>query len=305
MGLKDEVITTPYTFFATAGSISRVGATPVFVDIDPRTYNISPQLIEARITPHTKAIMPVHLFGQCADMAPIMEIARHYHLNVIEDAAQAIGAEYIPDQDSRQRAGSIGDLGCYSFFPSKNLGGFGDGGMVVGHHQELVTNVRMLRVHGSSQRYHHKYIGANSRLDSLQAAVLLIKLKYLEGWTHKRQENAQRYRTLVSQAGLTEKITLPYTEYSNRHIYNQFVIRVTNRDKLREFLTAQGIGNEVYYPIPLHLQECYRSLGYKPGDMPQAEDAAKNTLALPIYPELTPQMQEYVIEKIASFYQWA
>jgi len=304
IGYKDTVITTPYTFFATAGSISRTGARPIFVDIDPDTYNISPEYLERAIDsmPRTerknlKAVIPVHLYGQCADMAPILQICETYHLVVIEDAAQAIGSEY-----RGKRAGSMGDFGCFSFFPSKNLGAFGDGGIVTTHSDESYDKLCTLRVHGSRPKYYHKFIGGNFRLDAFQAAVVSIKLKYLDQWTLARQKNARTYRKLFKEAGLTDAVQLPF-EKENRHIYNQFVIRVKEgRDDLRRFLSDAGIGTEVYYPVPMHLQECFSDLNYKSGDFPEAEHAALHTLALPIYPELSSDQIEYVVEKIKAFY---
>jgi len=304
IGYKDTVITTPYTFFATAGSISRTGARPIFVDIDPDTYNISPECLERAIDsmPRTerknlKAVIPVHLYGQCADMAPILQICETYHLVVIEDAAQAIGSEY-----RGKRAGSMGDFGCFSFFPSKNLGAFGDGGIVTTHSDESYDKLCTLRVHGSRPKYYHKLIGGNFRLDAFQAAVVSIKLKYLDQWTQARQKNARTYRKLFKEAGLTDAVQLPF-EKENRHIYNQFVIRVKEgRDDLRRFLSDSGIGTEVYYPVPMHLQECFFDLNYKNGDFPAAEHAALHTLALPIYPELSDDQIEYVVEKIKAFY---
>jgi dTDP-4-amino-4,6-dideoxygalactose transaminase len=305
IGPGDEVITSPYSFFATAGVIVRVGARPVFVDIEPVTYNIDPARIERAISSKTKAIMPVHLYGQCAEMAPIMAVAKQRGLHVIEDAAQAIGADYA---DGR-RAGSIGTVGCFSFFPSKNLGALGDAGMVVTSDPDLAERIRVLRVHGSKPKYYHKRIGGNFRLDSIQAAVLNVKLKYLDGWTKRRQENAERYRTLFEQAGLTDKpgIVLPEARYQragvkHHHIYNQFVIRVPRRDQLMAQLTQQGIGSEIYYPVPFHLQECFRSLEYKEGDFPESERAARETLALPIYQGLTADQQAAVVQVIREFY---
>lgn len=291
----DEVITTPYTFFATAGSIARLGAVPVFVDIDPLTYNIDPSGIEASITAKTKAIMPVHLFGQMADMDPIMRIAKERRLFVIEDAAQAIGSEY-----RGLRAGSAGHLGCFSFFPSKNLGGFGDGGMVVTNDAELAEKVKLLRGHGARPKYHHILVGGNFRLDAMQAAVLRVKLRYLDEWTNRRQSNAERYRQLLSESA--PSVGLPWDASYGRHIYNQFVIRCQRREELMAFLKSKHIGSEVYYPIPMHLQECFASLGYRSGDFPFSEQAAVETMAIPIYPELTPEQQEYVAAAIADFF---
>ncbi len=290
----DEVITTPYTFFATAGAIARLGARPVFVDIDPLTYNIAPAGIEAAVTPRTKAIMPVHLFGQMADMDPVMEIARRHGLYVIEDAAQAIGAEY-----KGRRAGSIGHLGCFSFFPSKNLGGFGDGGMVTTNDPNLADRVKLLRGHGARPKYHHKLVGGNFRLDALQAAVLRVKLKYLDNWTVARQRNAARYHQLFVEANV--RIGLPHDAGYGRHIYNQFVIRSDQRDALMAFLKKQQIGTEVYYPVPMHLQECFAELGYQPGDFPNSEAAALETFAIPVYPELTEAMLASVVGVVNDF----
>jgi dTDP-4-amino-4,6-dideoxygalactose transaminase len=273
------------------------------VDIDPKTYNIDPAKIEEHITSKTKAIIPVHLFGQCADMEPIQEIARKYGLRIIEDAAQAIGSDYIKDSLPPQRAGSIGAMGCFSFYPSKNLGGFGDGGMVTTNDDELARRLRLLRVHGAAAKYHYQSIGVNSRLDALQAAVLLVKLRSLEEWTEKRRANAAYYDNLLE--GINAQaliIEIPHVQYNNRHIYNQYVIRAPKRDELRDFLAQEGVGTDVYYPLPLHLQECYQDLGYEAGDFPHAEKAAQETLALPIYPELTREQQEYVVFKIAEFF---
>ncbi len=292
----DEVITTAYSFFATAGSIYRLGGRPVFVDINPLTYNIEPAQIEAAISERTRAIIPVHLFGQMADMGPIMEIARRHDLIVIEDAAQAIGAEY-----RGRRAGSLGHFGCFSFFPSKNLGAFGDGGMIVTGDPDLARRARLLRNHGAEPKYYHKLVGGNFRLDALQAAILRVKLKYLDGWTAGRQRNADRYRRLFAAAGLTE-VLLPHDAGYGRHIYNQFVIRTPRRAAVMAELKARRIGHEVYYPVPLHLQECFAGLGYRPGDLPESERAAAETLALPIYPELTEEMQAAVVAAVASAY---
>jgi len=304
VGPGDEVITSPYTFFATAGSISRLGAVPVFVDIEAESFNLDPRLIPERLTSRTKVILPVHLFGQCADMQPILELARGCGLAVVEDAAQALGAEYrLAVEAEGRRAGSMGCLGCFSFFPTKNLGGIGEGGMVVTNDAGLAERVRLLRVHGSRQRYHHELIGCNSRLDSIQAAVLLVKLRYLEGWINARQAKAERYGALLAEAGLLGVVRPPKVRYANRHVFSQYVVRTPERDALRKYLAEQGVGTEVYYPIPLHLQECYCDLGYQVGDFPQAEAAAESSLALPIYPELTEEMQVFVVEKMAEFFQ--
>jgi len=305
VGYQDTVITTPYTFFATAGSIARTGARPIFVDIDPDTYNISPECLESTIdsmslkeVERLKAVIPVHLYGQCADMTPILEICERYNLAVIEDAAQAIGAEY-----RGKRAGSLGDFGCFSFFPSKNLGAFGDGGMVTTNSDDSYDKLCTLRAHGSRPKYYHKLIGGNFRLDAFQAAVVSIKLKYLDQWTKARQKNAKNYRSLFKHADLEDVVQLPY-EKEDRHIYNQFVIRVKERrDDLRGFLNDAGIGTEVYYPVPMHLQACFFDLNYKKGDFPAAEHAALHTMALPIYPELSEDQIEYVVEKIKGFYK--
>jgi dTDP-4-amino-4,6-dideoxygalactose transaminase len=305
IGPGDEVITTPYSFFATAGVIVRLGAKPVFVDIDLTTYNIDPAKISQVVTTKTKAIIPVHLYGQCADMGPIMKVAKDYKLSIIEDAAQAIGSEY---QDGR-RTCSMGTIGCLSFFPSKNLGCLGDGGMAVTSDPELAERMRVLRVHGSKPKYYHKLIGGNFRLDTIQAAVLNIKLNYLDEWTRKRQENAIRYGELFKRSGLVdrENVRLPapvYRESGVRHyhIYNQFVLRVDRRDALVAFLKQKEIGVEIYYPVPFHLQECFEYLGYREGDFPESERAAKETIALPIYPELTMEQQVEVVEAVTAFY---
>ena len=298
IGPGDEVITTPYTFFATAGSIWRTGAKPVFVDIEPDTYNIDPARIEAAITRRTKAIIPVHLFGQVAEMDPIQEIARRHGLTVLEDAAQAIGSAY-----HGTRAGTLGDVAAFSFYPSKNLGGFGDGGMVTTNQPQLARRITRLRVHGMEPKYHHHEVGFNSRLDAFQAAVLRVKLRHLDAWTSLRRDVADRYRNLFASHGLEEMVGLPIERQGNFHIYNQFVIRVPAflRDSLRDYLTARKIGSEIYYPIPLHLQVCFASLGHKPGDFPHSEAAARETIALPIYAELTDAEQRYVVGSIRQF----
>jgi dTDP-4-amino-4,6-dideoxygalactose transaminase len=291
LGPGDEVITTPFTFFATVGCISRTGAKPVFVDIDPRSYNIDPSLIEAAITPRTKAIMPVHLFGQVCDMDPILEIASRHNLFVIEDAAQAISATY-----KGRAAGTMGTVGCFSFFPSKNLGGVGDGGMVVTNDQKLYDLLSIMRSHGSKPKYFHKYVGGNFRLDPLQAAVLLVKLPHLNAWSEGRRRNAAIYDQLFAGTG----VVTPWIAPDCVSIFNQYVIRSERRDELMAHLKTQGIGTEIYYPLPMHLQECFSSLGYKEGDFPESEKAAKQVLALPIYPELTREMLEYVAAAVLA-----
>jgi len=298
VGPGDEVITTPYTFFATAGSIWRTGARPVFADIEPDTYNIDPARIEEAITPRTKAIIPVHLYGQVAEMGPIQEIGRRHGLTVLEDAAQAIGSAY-----HGTRAGTLGDVAAFSFYPSKNLGAFGDGGMVTTNLPQLARRIARLRVHGMEPKYHHHEVGFNSRLDAFQAAVLRVKLRHLDAWTSLRREVADRYRNLFGSHGLEEMVGLPIERQGNYHVYNQFVIRVPAmlRDALRDYLSARKIGSEIYYPIPLHLQVCFASLGHKPGDFPHSEAAARETIALPIYPELSDAEQRYVVGSIRKF----
>ncbi len=311
IGPGDEVITTPYSFFATAGCVARLGATPVFVDIDPATYNINAHEISGRVTGKTKAIIPVHLYGQMAEMDPILRLSKERKLVVIEDAAQAIGAEY-----QGRRAGSLGHYGCFSFFPSKNLGAAGDAGMVVTQNADRAAKVFCLRGHGAEPKYVHRFVGGNFRLDSLQAAVVLAKLPHLDGWTSSRQQNAQRYNTLFAESGLRvadtgafatkrwhlgAQVFLP-KRAQGRHIFNQYVIRVQQRDELKNFLGKKGIGTEVYYPIPLHLQECFAYLGHKAGEFPESESASKETLALPIYPELTDAQAKYVVDSIKEFF---
>jgi dTDP-4-amino-4,6-dideoxygalactose transaminase len=288
----DEVITTPYTFFATAGEVARLGATPVFVDIDRRTFNIDAAAIEAKITGRTRAIIPVHLFGQMADMPSIMEIARRHQLIVIEDAAQAIGAEL-----NGIRAGSIGHFGCFSFYPSKNLGAYGDAGMITTNDTSLAERLRLLRSHGFKTKYHNEAVGGNFRLDEIQAAVLRVKLKYLDGWTEARRQNAKLYRQNLPSM---RRLELPYELPNARHIYHQLVIRAEGRDTLAAHMRQQGIGCEIYYPIPLHLQPCFKDLGYSRGDLPISEAAADETLALPVYPELTPDMIRTVCDALVS-----
>jgi dTDP-4-amino-4,6-dideoxygalactose transaminase len=305
IGAGDEVLLPSFTFFATAGTVSRLGAIPVFVDIEEETYNIDPSKIEQKITSRTKAILPVHLFGQCADMDPLLRIAKEKKLFVVEDAAQALGAEYKPAAGSEgRRAGQIGDLGCFSFYPTKNLGAFGDAGMVVTDNTKLAEKIRLLRVHGSQPKYFHKQIGINSRLDTIQAAILLVKFKYLEKWTRERQKKAQRYRLLFQDLlSSANSLKLPAIQYQNRHIFHQYVIRVPERDRLKQFLAEEGIGTDIYYPVPLHLQECYSFLKYSRGDLPNSEKASEEVLALPIYPELTEDQQMAVVDRIKAFYR--
>jgi dTDP-4-amino-4,6-dideoxygalactose transaminase len=305
IGERAEVITTPFSFFASAGVIARLGARPVFVDIDRATYNLDPGRIEGALTPRTKAVLAVHLYGQCADMAPILTVAGRHGLPVIEDAAQAVGAEY---RDGR-RAGSMGAVGCLSFYPTKNLGALGDAGMVLTSRRELAETISALRVHGGTRQYRHETVGGNFRLDAVQAAVLNVKLAFLDEWTRARQRNAERYARLFREQRLLEhsNVEPPAVRYAasgvgHPHVYHQFVIRARNRDRLRAHLAERGIGTNVYYPVPLHLQPCFQSLGYRPGDFPEAESAARETLALPIYPELTETMQERVVAAIAEFY---
>jgi dTDP-4-amino-4,6-dideoxygalactose transaminase len=300
LGVKagDEVITVPFTFFATAGAISRLGAKPVFVDIESDSFNIDPHQIERAITSHTRAVIPVHLFGQCADMAAINSIAKRRGIRVIEDACQAIGAA----QESR-RAGALGDVGCFSFFPTKNLGGFGDGGLMTTDDDSLAEALSMLRVHGSRVRYLHEAVGINSRLDALQAAVLHVKLKHLDEWTEGRRRNAERYQRLFAQAQLLDRVLLPVSVPGNVHVYNQYTVRVRQRDDLRNYLKQKGIGSEVYYPLPMHLQNCYHGLGYHKGSFPVSERAAEEVLSLPIYPELTEDQQAYVVQTVTDFFR--
>lgn len=301
VGPGDAVITTPYTFFATAGCVARVGATPVFVDIDPVTFNIDPEQAARVLDGFTarfpdlrpRVLMPVHLYGQSADMDRLLELASAYGLKVVEDAAQAIGAEY-PSRAGTRKAGSMGDAGCFSFFPSKNLGGFGDGGMAVTDDEELADRMRMIRNHGAEPKYYHSMIGGNFRLDALQAAVLDIKLDCLETWHARRRVNAERYDALFEGSPVgTPRAVYRDSGVRNYHIYNQYIVRVSDRDRVRAALGDAGVGSEVYYPVPLHLQECFSALGYRPGDMPVSEAAAAGTLALPIYPDLTEEMQEH------------
>jgi dTDP-4-amino-4,6-dideoxygalactose transaminase len=319
VGHGDEVITTPYTFFATGGTVARVGARPVFCDIDPQTYNLSARAVQAFIDEHcdyrngklvnratgghVKVLMPVHLYGQMADMQPLMDIARQFGLKVVEDAAQAIGSEYpAADGSGPRRAGCIGDIGCFSFFPSKNLGAFGDGGLCTANDVALAETLRILRVHGGKPKYYHAVIGGNFRLDELQAAVLKIKLAHLDDWTAARQRNAAFYDQAFARAGLDGKVTLPVAVKGYRHIYNQYVVRAPDRDRLRAHLGDHGVGTEIYYPVPLHEQKCFDYLGYGEGDCPESSRAARETLALPVYPELAQAQLQYVVDSIAGFY---
>ncbi|HEX7175056.1 MAG TPA: DegT/DnrJ/EryC1/StrS family aminotransferase [Pyrinomonadaceae bacterium] len=302
VGAGDEVVTTPYSFFATASSITRLGASPRFVDIDARTYNIDASQVEDAINERTRALLPVHLYGQCAQMDELTKLGARRALPLVEDAAQAVGAE----ERAGRRAGSMSAVGCFSFYPTKNLGGAGDGGMMTTNDDELARRLRILRAHGGETKYHHSEVGINSRLDALQAAVLRVKFPHLDAWSDARAERADHYRRLFTDAGLAEEIALPFVREGVRHIYNQFVIRVVGegqRDALIEHLKRARVGTEVYYPVPLHLQECFRYLGHREGDFPRAERAARETLALPVYPELTPRQQEYVVASIGSFFR--
>jgi len=292
IGPGDEVVTSAYSFFASAGTIANNGATPVFVDVDPRTYNIDPHRLEAAITPRTKAVVAVSLYGQCCDLPAIQAICDKHRIWLIEDAAQSIGSEW-----EGKRSGSMTDFGTFSFFPSKNLGGAGDGGMIVTQNAEYAERARLLCNHGAKPKYYHSLIGTNSRLDALQAAILRIKLRHLDRWSEKRAKNAALYNQLFEGS----RVGRPYHEPRTRHIYNQYIIRVPDRDGLKTHLGEKGIGVEVYYPVPLHLQKCFASLGHKPGDMPHSEAAAKETLALPIYPELTEDQIRYVASSVREF----
>jgi dTDP-4-amino-4,6-dideoxygalactose transaminase len=294
----DAVLTTPYSFFATAGAISRVGAVPVFADIEEETFNLDVHRAAEALAAHPRirAMIPVHLFGGCADMDPMVKMAAERGIPIVEDAAQSIGSEY-----QGRRAGSMGEIGCFSFFPSKNLGAYGDGGIVTTNDARLAERLSALRVHGSKKKYYHQWIGVNSRLDALQAAVLRVKFRYLDGWSEERQKNAGIYRTLLAKLSVPVIPAMPAV-YQTRHIYNQFVIRSERRDALQAHLKKQGIGSEVYYPLPLHLQACYAFLGHKPGDFPVSEKLAAESLALPVYPELAFEDIEYVCESIRAFY---
>jgi len=293
IGPGDEVITTPFTFFASAEGISQVGAVPVFVDIDPKTYCMNIDLIREKISSRTKAIIPVHLFGHPVDMEPLMEIARQYGIKIIEDACQAIGALY-----HGQPVGSFGDAACFSFFPTKNLGGYGDGGMVVTNNEELYEKIKLLRVHGSYKKYHHSFVGYNSRMDELQAAILRVKFRYLEEWTEKRRAIAAKYRQLLENTS----VVLPVELKDCRHVYHLFVLRCEKRDELMQYLAGKGIHTAVYYPVPLHLQEVYKDMGFKPGDFPEAEKASRQALAIPHYPELDEGRMEYIAKAINEFF---
>jgi dTDP-4-amino-4,6-dideoxygalactose transaminase len=300
IGAGHEVVTTPHTFFATAGAIARSGARPVFVDIEPRTYNLDPARIEAAITEHTRAILPVHLYGQCAELDEILRVAERHNLPVIEDAAQAIGAE-----DRSRRAGSLGRAGCFSFYPTKNLGAAGEAGIVTTNDGELAARLRRLRAHGGATEYQHEELGFNSRLDTLQAAVLRVKLPHLDSWSQGRRERAATYARLLEEAGLAELVTPPFVREDARHIFHLYVIRTparATRDALIEHLRRSGVGTKVYYPVPMHLQQCFAPLGYSEGDFPHAEAAANETLALPMYPELSEEQQQYVVETIRRFF---
>jgi len=329
IGPGDEVITTPFTFFATGGAIARLGAKPVFADIDPATYNISPVKIRSYLgksSKKVKAIMPVHLYGQSVDMSEILALGKEYNIPVIEDAAQSLGSLYAPvpphvpgvpsgsEYSGRpeiigtplrlRKTGTLGLMGCYSFYPTKNLGGWGDAGLVTTDDEALAKLIRILRVHGAENRYFHQHIGLNSRLDAMQAAVLMVKLKYLDKWNKERLQRANLYNQLFKEAGLLKYLSTPVVKENRNHIYHQYTIRIqgNNRNKLRDFLKANNIGVEIYYPLPLHLQECFNYLGYKKGDMPESEKASLNVLSLPMYPELTPDMQGYVADKIKEFF---
>ena len=316
IGAGDSVVTTPFTFFATVGAIVRVGARVVFCDIDEKTYNIDPESLEEVLKMEAKkkrdskvkAVIPIHLYGQCADMAPVLSLGEKHELFIIEDAAQAIGAEY-PSPSGTRSACQMGDLGILSFFPSKNLGAYGDGGMILTNSEKWAENAKILRVHGAQHKYFHDTIGGNFRLDALQAAVLIVKLKYLNDWSEKRKNNALLYDRLFEESGLTSQgtIQLPEAVYRNSgvsryHIYNQYVIRAKKRDTLRNHLSAKGIATAIYYPLSLHLQKCFDYLGYKKGDFPESEKATSEVLALPIYPELTDDQQEYIVASIKEFY---
>ena len=293
----DEVITTPFTFFATVASIIRLGATPVFADIEPTSYNIDPNLVRNAISSKTKTIIPVHMFGQCADMEPILEMSRQHNIPIVDDAAQAIGAQY-----KGNRIGNIGTLGCFSFFPSKNLGAFGDAGMITTNDEILADRLRIIRHQGTQPKYHHKILGGNFRLDALQAAILRVKLKYLPTWTEERGNRAAYYTKRIYELGLAPEKVVPPQVIFDSHIFNYYVIKAQNRDSLKKFLADHNVASEIYYPVPMHLQESINSGQYKPGDFPICEKACKDVLALPIYPELTEEQQEYVVQMICQYY---
>jgi dTDP-4-amino-4,6-dideoxygalactose transaminase len=295
LGPGDEVVTSTYSFFATAGCVARLGATPVFVDIDPLTYNIDPAGVAAAVTPRTRAIIPVHLYGQSADLDPLLETAKRAGIPIIEDAAQAVGAAY-----KGRMVGGFGRVGCFSFFPSKNLGAFGDGGLVTTSDDTLAASLRRMRVHGADRQYFHQVIGGNFRLDALQAAVLRVKLPHLAGWTEARRRNAARYDRLFAEAGLAGRVTTPVAAGGRHHIFNQYVVRVPERDAVKAWLEARRVGSAIYYPVPFHEQACFAYLGYRTGQFPHAERAARETLALPIYGELTEDQQRYVVEVVAE-----
>ncbi len=315
VGPGDQVITTPFSFFASASAIIRAGASPVFVDIDPRTFNLDPAKLDAHLRagahPRLRALLPVHLYGQCADMSALQRLADEFHVALVEDAAQAIGAAWTDDQGQARRAGALGRAAAFSFYPTKNLSAYGDAGLVTTDDPEIAAHLRRLRNHGSPRRYVHEEMGWNSRLDAIQAAILRVKLNYVDGWNDARRQRAARYDQLFASSGLTSNgkqpentapISLPETTSRAHHVFHQYVIRAYRRDELREFLTARKIGTEIYYPIPLHLQPCFISLGYREGDLPEAERAAKEVLALPMFPELTEDEQRRVVASIADFY---
>jgi dTDP-4-amino-4,6-dideoxygalactose transaminase len=301
----EQMLTSPFSFFSSASCAHRAGVRPAFADIDPETFNLDPESVEAAITPKTGALLPVHLFGQCAPMEPLLEIGRRHDLPVIEDAAQSLGATYESASLGKKASGTLGKAGCYSFFPTKNLGCFGDGGMIVTDDAELAERLRLLRVHGGRQMYHHRYVGWNSRLDALQAAVLRVKLPHLDGWSRGRTANADRYDRWFVESGLTEsgKLRVPVRSAESSHIFNQYTVRVERRDELRKHLAESKIGHSVYYPVPLHLQECFADLGYAEGDFPVAEQACREVLALPVYPELGEEQQRRVVDAIVEFYR--
>ena len=300
VGHGDEVVTSPFTFFATVGSVVRLGAKPIFVDIDPETFNLDTDQLPSAITDRTKAVIPIHLFGQCAEMDAVNRESARVGARVLEDAAQAIGSKY-----NGRLAGSIGDVGAFSFYPSKNLGGAGDGGMLTTNDADLASDLRTLAAHGAKRKYYHDMVGINSRLDSLQAAILRVKLNHLAGWAEGRRANAARYGRLFTEIGLVEQglVQLPLAREGQHHVFNQYVIRVGKRDELRAFLVENGIGTEIYYPVPMHLQKCFSDLGHKEGAFPQSEKAAREVLAIPVYPELDASSQEYIVETISRFYR--